>query len=92
MSHIGKKIGRDWLLYYDGLYNPNVEPYTYYSNDLLMDYDTYTMLRVRFNYWLTNKASVFIDIRNLTDYTDISRSITEPALGKQVIMGFDLEI
>ena len=92
MSHIGKKIGRDWLLYYDGLYNPNVEPYTYYSNDLLMDYDAYTMLRVRFNYWLTNKASVFIDIRNLTDYTDISRSITEPALGKQVIMGFDLEI
>ena len=59
MSHIGKKIGRDWLLYYDGLYNPNVEPYTYYSNDLLMDYDAYTMLRVRFNYWLTNKASVF---------------------------------
>ena len=57
-----------------------------------MDYDAHTMLRVRFNYWITNKASVFIDIRNLTDYTDISRSITEPALGKQVIMGFDLEI
>ena len=92
MSHIGKKVGRDWLLYYDGLYNPDVEPYTYYSKDLLMDYDAHTMLRVRFNYWITNKASVFIDIRNLTDYTDISRSITEPALGKQVIMGFDLEI
>ena len=51
-----------------------------------MDYDAHAMLRVRFNYWITNKASVFIDIRNLTDYTDISRSITEPALGKQVYL------
>ena len=56
-----------------------------------MDYDAYTMLRVRFNYWITSKASGFIDIRNLTDYSDISRSITEPALGKQIIMGFDFE-
>ena len=45
MSHIGKKVGRDWLIYYDGLYNPDVEPYTYYSADLLMDYDAHTMLK-----------------------------------------------
>ena len=36
--------------------------------------------------------SIFIALRNLTDYTDISRSITEPALGKQFTMGLDLEI
>ena len=92
INYIGKKKGRDWLLYYDGLYNPDVAQYTYYSKDLLMNYAPYTTVRLRFNYWVTNKASVFFDVRNLTEYTDISRSIIEPALGKQIIMGLDLEI
>ena len=92
INYIGKKKGRDWLLYYDGLYNPDVAQYTYYSKDLLMNYPPYTTVRLRFNYWVTNKASVFFDVRNLTEYTDISRSIIEPALGKQIIMGLDFEI
>ena len=36
ISYIGKKKGRDWLLYYDGLYNPDVSPFSYYSKDLLL--------------------------------------------------------
>ena len=89
ISYIGKKKGRDWLLYYDGLYNPDVSPFSYYSKDLLMHYKPFNSVRLRFNYWVTTKSSVFLDIRNLTEHTDISRSIIEPALGKQVMMGVD---
>ena len=34
----------------------------------------------------------FEPIRNLTGHSDISRSITAPALGRQIIIGLDLEI
>jgi outer membrane receptor protein involved in Fe transport len=97
-NYIGKKKGRDWLLYYDGFYNPEI-PMTsppgvdwYYSKDLIKVYDPFTSIRLRFNYWVTNKVSVFMDIRNLTGHSDISRSITAPALGRQVTIGLDLEI
>jgi len=33
-----------------------------------------------------------MDIRNLTGHSDISRSITAPALGRQVTIGLDLEL
>ena len=89
---MGKKKGRDWLLYYDGFYNPDIPTVSYYSKDLIKVYDPYTLIRLRFNYWVTNKVSVFMDIRNLNDYSDISRSITEPALGRQMKIGLDLSI
>ena len=92
VNYIGRKKGRDWLLYYDGFYNPDVPPISYYSQDLVKIYDPFTSIRLRLNYWLTDKVSTFVDIRNLTDHSDISRSITEPALGRQVIIGFDLEL
>ena len=92
INYIGKKKGRDWLLYYDGFYNPDIPPISYYSQDLIKIYDPFISIRLRANYWLTNKISTFVDIRNLTDHSDISRSITEPALGRQVIAGFDLEL
>ena len=92
VNYIGKKKGRDWLLYYDGFYNPDIPPISYYSQDLVKIYDPFTSIRLRLNYWLTNKVSAYIDIRNLTDHSDISRSIIEPALGRQVITGFDLEL
>jgi outer membrane receptor for ferrienterochelin and colicin len=92
INYIGKKKGRDWLLYYDGFYNPEIPIISYYSKDLIKVYDPFTSIRLRFNYWVTNKVSVFMDIRNLTGHSDISRSITEPALGKQIIIGLDLEI
>lgn len=91
LNYNGKKKGRDWLLYYDGLYNPDVAPYTYYSKDLLINYDPYLLVRLRCNYWLTKNVNVFLDIRNLTDHEDISRGITQPALGRQTTFGLDLE-
>jgi len=92
VNYVGKKKGRDWLLYYDGFYNPDITPISYYSQDLIKIYDPFKSIRLRLNYWLTNKVSAYIDIRNLTDHSDISRSIIEPALGRQVITGFDLEL
>jgi len=92
LNYVGKKKGRDWLLYYDGFYNPDIPTASYYSKDLIKVYDPYTLIRLRFNYWVTNKVSVFMDIRNLNDYSDISRSITEPALGRQMKIGLDLSI
>ena len=92
INYIGKKKGRDWLLYYDGFYNPDIPTISYYSEDLLTTYDPFTTLRLRCNYWVTNKISFFFDIRNLTEHSDISRSITAPALGRQVMMGLDLEL
>jgi outer membrane receptor protein involved in Fe transport len=91
LSYTGKKKGRDWLLYYDGLYNPDVEPYSYYSKDLLINYDPYLLVRLRCNYWLMKNINIFLDIRNLTDHEDISRGITQPALGRQMTFGLDLE-
>ena len=88
----GKKKGRDWLLYYDGSYNPDIEPISYYSPDLMMYYKSYMTLRLRCNYWVTNRISFYFDIRNLTNHSDMSRSIIEPALGKQIKVGLDLEI
>ena len=29
LNYIGEKKGRDWLLYYDGFYNPDVNPVSY---------------------------------------------------------------
>jgi len=92
VNYIGKKKGRDWLLYYDGFYNPEIPAISYYSKDLIKMYDPFTSLRLRLNYWLTNKVSTFVDIRNLTNHSDISRSITEPALGRQIIVGADFEL
>ena len=92
VNYIGKKKGRDWLLYYDGFYNPDIPSISYYSKDLVKIYDPFTSIRVRLNYWINNKVSAYIDIRNLTDHSDISRSIIEPALGRQVVTGFDLEL
>ena len=92
LSYIGKRKGRDWLMYYDGLYNPDIQPFTYYSSEILMDYDSFYNARFRLNYWLTKEVSTYIDIRNLNNHTDISRSITEPALGRQIIFGFDLDL
>ena len=57
-----------------------------------MDYDSYYNARFRLNYWLTKEVSTYIDIRNLNNHTDISRSITEPALGRQIIIGFELDL
>ena len=92
VSYIGKRKGRNWLLYYDGLYNPDIQQVTYYSSEILMDYDSYYNARLRLNYSLTNNVSFYLDIRNLNNHTDISRSITEPALGRQIIIGTDLDI
>ena len=92
LNYIGKKKGRDWLLYYDGFYNPEIPIISYYSKDLIKVYDPFTSIRLRFNYWVTKKVSVFMDIRNLTGHSDISRSITAPALGRQVTIGLDLEL
>ena len=92
VNYIGKKKGRDWLLYYDGFYNPEIPAISYYSKDVIKMYDPFTSLRLRLNYWLTNKVSTFVDIRNLTNHSDISRSITEPALGRQMIVGVDLSL
>ena len=57
-----------------------------------MDYDYYYNARLRFNYWVTGQTSLYVDIKNLNNHTDISRSITEPALGRQIILGLDLDI
>jgi outer membrane receptor for ferrienterochelin and colicin len=92
INYIGKKKGRDWLLYYDGFYNPDIPTISYYSRDLIKVYDPFTSIRLRFNYLVTKKVSVFMDIRNLTGHSDISRSITAPALGRQVTIGLDLEL
>lgn len=92
LNYIGEKKGRDWLLQYDGFYNPEVEPLSYYSKDLLVTYEPYVTVRLRGNYWITDNVSVYLDIRNLTDHEDLSRGITQPALGRQVILGFDLEL
>jgi hypothetical protein len=37
-------------------------------------------------------VSAYVDVRNLTNHSDISRSITEPALGRQMIVGIDFEL
>ena len=92
VNHIGKKKGRDWLLYYDGLYNPDIEMVNYYSKDLIKYYKGYATIRLRANYWLTNTISGYVDIENLTRHEDISSNITTPALGRQIIFGLDLEI
>ena len=92
VNHIGKKKGRDWLLYYDGLYNPDIEMVNYYSKDLIKYYKGYATIRLRANYWLTNTISGYVDIKNLTRHEDISSNITTPALGRQIIFGLDLEI
>jgi outer membrane receptor protein involved in Fe transport len=92
VNYIGKKKGRDWLLYYDGFYNPEIPEVSYYSKDLVKTYDPFTSLRLRLNYWFTNKVSAYVDVRNLTNHSDISRSITEPALGRQMIVGIDFEL
>ena len=92
VSYIGERKGRNWLLYYDGLYNPDIQQVTYYSSEILMNYDSYYNARLRLNYSLTNNVSFYLDIRNLNNHTDISRSITEPALGRQIIIGTDLDI
>jgi outer membrane receptor protein involved in Fe transport len=92
ISYIGKRKGRDWLLYYDGFYNPEVEFFSSYRSEILMDYDPYYNARLRLNYSLTNNVSFYLDIRNLNNHTDISRSITEPALGRQIIIGTDLDL
>ena len=91
LNYTGEKKGRDWLLYYDGLYNPDIDPFTYYSKDVLVNYDPYLTIRLRGNYWFTNNLAAYFDIRNLTEHEDISRSITQPALGRQMILGLDLE-
>mgnify|MGYP001159545810 FL=1 len=90
-NYTGEKKGRDWLLYYDGLYNPDITPYTYYSKDLIKNYKPYFLVRLRCNYWVTTNANFYLDIRNLTEHKDISRGITQPALGRQVTLGIDLE-
>ena len=90
-NYTGEKKGRDWLLYYDGLYNPDITPYTYYSKDLIKNYKPYFLVRLRCNYWVTTNANFYLDIRNLTEHRDISRGITQPALGRQVTLGIDLE-
>ena len=92
VNHIGKKKGRDWLLYYDGLYNPDIEMVNYYSKDLIKYYKGYATIRLRANYWLTNTISGYVDIKNLARHEDISSNITTPALGRQIIFGLDLEI
>jgi outer membrane receptor protein involved in Fe transport len=92
VSYIGERKGRDWLLYYDGFYNPEVEFFSSYRSEILMDYDPYYNARLRLNYSLTNNVSFYLDIRNLNNHTDISRSITEPALGRQIIIGTDLDL
>ncbi len=91
-NYIGEKKGRDWLLYYDGLYNPDVDMINYYSKDLTKYYEGYTTLRLRANYWITNFISGYVDIKNLTRHEDISSNITTPALGRQIIFGLDFEI
>ena len=92
VNYVGEKKGRDWLLYYDGLYNPEIDIINYYSKELTKYYEPYTTLRLRANYWFTNNISGYIDIRNLTRHEDISSNITTPALGRQIIFGLDLEI
>jgi len=47
---------------------------------------------LRCNYWFTNNLAAYIDIRNLTEHEDISRAITQPALGRQMVFGLDLEL
>ena len=91
LNYTGEKKGRDWLLYYDGFYNPDVDPFSYYSKDVLINYKPYVTVRLRGNYWFTNNLAAYIDIRNLTEHEDISRSITQPALGRQMVFGLDLE-
>ncbi|MEA1877497.1 MAG: TonB-dependent receptor [Bacteroidota bacterium] len=90
-NYIGKKKGRDWLMQYDGFYNPDVDPVSYYSKDLIVQYEPYVTVRLRGNYWLTNKVAFYFDIRNLTEHKDMSSAITQPSLGRQIILGFDLE-
>jgi len=91
LNYIGEKKGRDWLLYYDGFYNPDVDPFSYYSKDVLINYKPYVTVRLRCNYWFTNNLAAYLDIRNLTEHEDISRAITQPALGRQMVFGLDLE-
>jgi len=76
---------------YDGFYNPNVDPFSYYSKDVLINYKPYVTVRLRGNYWFTNNLAAYLDIRNLTEHEDISRGITQPALGRQMVFGLDLE-
>ena len=91
LNYTGEKKGRDWLKYYDGFYKPDVEPFSYYSKDVLINYKPYVTVRLRGNYWFTNNLAAYLDIRNLTEHEDISRSITQPALGRQMVFGLDLE-
>ncbi|MBT3217351.1 MAG: TonB-dependent receptor [Candidatus Marinimicrobia bacterium] len=90
-NYIGDKKGRDWLLQYDGFYNPNVDYISYYSKDLLVNYKPYVTVRLRWNYWFTRNINIYFDVRNLTEHEDISSGITQPALGRQMVLGFDLE-
>ena len=91
LNYTGEKKGRDWLKYYDGFYKPDVEPFSYYSKDVLINYKPYVTVRLRCNYWFTNNLAAYLDIRNLTEHEDISRAITQPALGRQMVFGLDLE-
>ena len=45
INYIGRKKD-DWLLYYDGFYNPEIPPISYYSKDLIKMYDPFVSLRL----------------------------------------------
>jgi len=92
LSYTGKMRIFDELRYYDGSYNPDIDRIGYMDSEYMIEGDSITKLRLRSNYWITDYASLFVDIINLTDNQKNGGSLLYQTIGRVSKIGLDIEL
>ena len=92
VNYTGKMLVDNYIRLYDGFYNPDIPRLSPDDPENLTWKEGFFKLRLRFNYWVTNSISLFLDIDNLTNYQKAAYNEITPSLGRVTKIGMDLQL
>ena len=89
VTYTGKMLIVNTLRLYDGYYNPNIDRISSRDKEYLTEKEGFFKINFRSSYWITDYASIFFNVDNLTDYQKGGYSNVTPSIGRVIKAGLE---
>ncbi len=89
VNYTGNMLIVNTIRLYDGYYNPEIDRISSKDQEYLTEKEGFFKINFRSNYWVTDFASLFVNIDNLTDYQKGGYTNISPSIGRVIKVGFD---
>ncbi len=89
VMYTGKMLIVNTLRLYDGYYNPDIGRISSKDQEYLTEKEGFFKINFRSSYWITDYASIFFNIDNLTNYQKGGYSNVTPSIGRVIKAGLE---